>query len=283
MIKFEKIDTPNFSDQLESKILYSQHNQDISIAYQSTYTLKYVLKGSKNYTFDNREIEVSKNEYLFINEGKNIHTEASKGTVGLSFFLSPELINDIYSNQYDSNHSPQEFLELSQIRSNDHISPWLQKLTYNFDESSLNSVHQIEDLLIKITELIIKEQTSIEKGFERLEVVKYNTQKELYKFIHLSKEYIDDNFHSEITLDSISQNVCVSKYYLHRLFTEITGITPIQYLTKVRLDKAKYKLQKSKHSISEIASECGFESAAYFSRAFKKHIGISPSKYRNPL
>lgn len=279
MVKFEKISTPSFSSQLENKVLYSQHDQDISISYQSTYTLKYVLEGSKNYTFGNRKIEVSKYQYLFLNEGMNIHTEASKGTVGLSFFLSPKLIFDIYSNHY--NHSaPKELFELSQSNPNSGISLLLQNTFHQFEVAPSVSEPQIEEVFIKIAELIIQEQATINERFKKLDILKYNTQRELYKFVSLSKEFINDNFHSGLTLDSLSKNVGVSKYYLHRLFTELTGTTPLQYLTKVRLEKAKHQLQNGKNSILEVALDCGFESSAYFSRVFKKHIGLSPSHFR---
>lgn len=284
MIKLENITNvyPQFSSQLENKILYTSHSEDISIAYKSTYTLKYVIEGTKHYQFNNQSIRVSKNQYLLLNNDKTIQTEAQKGTKGLSFFLSPELVNEIYSyhTRDASQEFPLEFYECAQLKSNNNIGFWLDKITNQLAQGPFVFHQKSDDLFLKLSEAIIKEQIIVDGKFIDLNIIKYNTKKELYKFISLTKEFINDNSNDTISLDIISNNIGVSKYYLHRVFSKITGSTPLGYLTYTRLIKAKNKLQYSKDSIFEIAIECGFENTSYFSTVFKKNIGCSPSYYR---
>ena len=64
---------------------------------------------------------------------------------------------------------------------------------------------------------------------------------------------------------------------------EINGKTPLEYLTGIRLDNAKNKLQYSKDSIFEIAITSGFDNTAYFSNVFRKHIRVSPTQFRKAL
>ena len=80
-------------------------------------------------------------------------------------------------------------------------------------------------------------------NFISLKIVKHDTKRELYKLITEAKDYLNDNLKEKISLDIISRDIGISKYYLHRLFTEINGNTPLGYLTIIRLEKAKNKLQ----------------------------------------
>lgn len=282
MIQLEEITSiPTFSNQLENKILYSNHSEDISITYQSTYTIKYVIDGTKHYSIDNQDLKVSKNQYLILNKSRII-TEAKKGTKGLSLFLSPKLINEIFYFYFGYNSSLR-FLEIIQRSSNQKVKILLDNIVYLYENDQVRLNLQMEDLFIAISELIIQEQVSIDDNFKKLKIIKHNTKRELYKSITEAKEYFNDNFRDKISLDIISRDIGISKYYLHRLFKEMNGKTLIEYLTAIRLENAKNKLQYSKDSIFEIAIASGFDNTAYFSNVFKKHVGLSPTQFRKEL
>ncbi len=283
MIKLEEITTtPTFSNQLENKVLYSNHSNDISISYLSTYTLKYVIEGIKHYNYNNQNIEVSKNQYLVLNNNSKITSEVKKGTKGLSFFLSSKLINEIYS-YHTNNNSSIEFLELTHKKPNSKAHYLLNEIAYLYEHNQIVFKQQMEDLFIQVSELIVQEQVNVDDNFIKLKIVKHNTKKELYKLVTDAREYLNDNFEEDISLDKISRDIGISKYYLHRLFTEINGNTPLGYLTAIRLKEAKNKLRYSKDSIIEIAIACGFNNASYFSNIFKKYTGFSPTQFRQNL
>lgn len=94
------------------------------------------------------------------------------------------------------------------------------------------------------------------------------------------KEYLDQNFTSLITLDSLSETVYISKHYLSHLFKEQTGISPIKYLTSKRMEKACELLSETELPVSEVSKAVGYENPLYFSQVFKRVYGISPVKYR---
>ena len=71
--------------------------------------------------------------------------------------------------------------------------------------------------------------------------------------------------------------VGLSKYHLTRKFKTATGITPVEYLTIIRCQNAQRLLMKNIYTVSEVAELCGFESPSYFSKIFKKTIGLCPS------
>lgn len=72
----------------------------------------------------------------------------------------------------------------------------------------------------------------------------------------------------------------ISKYYFIKLFKSATGTTPQQYYMTMLMDKSKLLLTNTSHTVGEIAAQCGIEDALYFSRLFKRHVGCSPSEYR---
>ncbi|NAS30426.1 helix-turn-helix domain-containing protein [Flavobacteriaceae bacterium R38] len=282
MIQLEEITSnPGFSNQLENKILYSNHSEDTSVTYQSTYTIKYVIEGIKYYSFDNQNLKVSGNEYLILNNSQ-INTEAKKGTKGLSLFLSPKLINEVSHFHFGQNF-PIRFLEIIQKNANQKIKNLLDKIVYLYLNNRMSLNQQLDQLFMIISELIIQEQVSIDDNFKKLKIVRHNTRRELYKSVIEARTYFNDNFRDKISLDTVSRDMGISKYYLHRLFKEINGKTPLEYLTDIRLENAKNKLQNSKASIFEIAITSGFDNTAYFSNVFKKHFGLSPTQFRKTI
>jgi len=283
MVKFEKITTiPTFLNQSENKILFSNHSDDISISYESTFTLKYVIEGVKQYSYNNLDIEVSKNQYLILNNNSKITTKAQRGTKGLSFFLSQKLVNEIYSYHFSHKSCP-DFLEVTQKKSNNEVGFLLDKIAHLYENNPITFKQQVDNLFIRISEEIVQEQINIDSNFKTLKIVKHKTKKELFKLVVVAKEYLNDHISDNISLDIISRDIGISKYYLHRLFKEINGKTLLEHLTTIRIEKAINRLQYSKDSIFEIAMACGFDNSSYFSNIFKKHTGFSPSQFRENL
>jgi len=94
------------------------------------------------------------------------------------------------------------------------------------------------------------------------------------------KQLIDEYYAKPITLEWLAAQAHVSKYHLSHSFQRQYAISPIQYLNKRRLREAEHLLAHTTHSLSEIGNMIGFSSASYFSQAFKRHTGLSPSEYR---
>lgn len=97
---------------------------------------------------------------------------------------------------------------------------------------------------------------------------------------HKARRYIEENYREKITLSSLAANCNITKYYLSHQFTELYGISPIAYLTSVRIAAAKDLLTTTSHSIEEIAGITGFSSSSYFSQTFQKVCHLSPQQYR---
>ena len=95
------------------------------------------------------------------------------------------------------------------------------------------------------------------------------------------KEYLDQHFPERITLDQLSRDFFINKYYLTRVFKKQYGQSITAYLQNVRITKAKLLLRFSDKSVEEIGLECGLGQLHYFSRVFKEVEGVPPSVYRS--
>lgn len=94
------------------------------------------------------------------------------------------------------------------------------------------------------------------------------------------RNYLDQNYLKDISLDNLSSVFFINKFYLTRTFKDKYGITINNYLLEKRISKAKELLRYGNISIDQVAKECGIDDQNYFSRLFKKVEGISPKDYK---
>lgn len=93
--------------------------------------------------------------------------------------------------------------------------------------------------------------------------------------------YINENLASDLSLTSLSEHFFLNPSYISRRFKELSGSNIMDVITKLRLDRAKQMLAGTNEKVGTIAETVGFESAAHFSRVFRKKEGMSPQDYRN--
>lgn len=97
------------------------------------------------------------------------------------------------------------------------------------------------------------------------------------KMIESSVTYIEENYYSAITLQSLASKYGKSPQQFSYLFNKYMGIRPIDYMIQFRLKKA-FEMLKEGHKVCDVASYVGYNDPYYFSRLFKKHFNLSPSE-----
>ncbi|HIY58041.1 MAG TPA: AraC family transcriptional regulator [Candidatus Tetragenococcus pullicola] len=98
--------------------------------------------------------------------------------------------------------------------------------------------------------------------------------------IQLIIAYMENNYAQDISIEQLATTHFISPTYLSKIFKEVTGVSPINYLIQIRLEKAFQLLETDEYSIKEVAKAVGYEDAYHFSKSFKKQYGQSPSKIR---
>jgi AraC family transcriptional regulator len=101
----------------------------------------------------------------------------------------------------------------------------------------------------------------------------------LYKAIR----FIEENLSHVIHLDRIAKEANTGRYHFCRIFKKRVGISPMRLVTYMRIEKAKKLLLEAELTVSDVASDCGFNDISSFIKQFKKNTGMTPAGYRKSL
>lgn len=130
--------------------------------------------------------------------------------------------------------------------------------------------------------LILKEIISIfeQENREQQEVLLQDASPSEVELAHKIAKWLNDSIYDVVSVQDIANNVGLSRGQCTKVFTKIYGIAPRQYLTSLKLTKAKQLLIDSDLTIEVIAEKLGFSSLSHFSRQFKRWTGTSPQQFR---
>ena len=126
---------------------------------------------------------------------------------------------------------------------------------------------QSESLLIQLINTILMSDDAIQKN---------STQ---YKIRNVLV-YLQENYSEDIDWHFLEEKFFLTNKTMTRKIKELTNMSPVNYLNRLRVLSARQKLRHSDDSITDISGGCGFNNSDYFSRCYKKYFGISPSEER---
>ena len=127
-----------------------------------------------------------------------------------------------------------------------------------------------KDKAEEVTEMFLQKILSKEEGDE-------------HEIIRKVKNIVHEDLSQDLTVANLAAKLYVTPNYLSRLFKKITGEGCNEYIVRKRIEKAKSLLETTTLKTGEIATIVGYHDMNYFSLAFKKHTGQSPTKYRNSV
>jgi signal transduction histidine kinase/DNA-binding LacI/PurR family transcriptional regulator/CheY-like chemotaxis protein len=103
------------------------------------------------------------------------------------------------------------------------------------------------------------------------------------RLVRLVMAYIHEHYAEPISREDLARHFCVNERYLTRCFHQETGVTPIAYLIRYRIQQAKILLEAGQLSVTDVGLATGFSDGGYFGRVFQKEVGITPGAYRRGL
>jgi AraC-like DNA-binding protein len=109
----------------------------------------------------------------------------------------------------------------------------------------------------------------------------HNDQRPMDRRITRAIQLIQQDFFHSPHLDTIAAHAGLSVFAFVRKFKHETGVSPWQFILKGRIEAAKHRLLHSDLSISEIAYEVGWQNVSHFTALFRKHVGMTPGRYRD--
>ncbi len=108
--------------------------------------------------------------------------------------------------------------------------------------------------------------------------LKTNTQTDSLLF--RARQFMEENLSRKINIDDIANHLCVSSSWFRKEFYKETGVPPVTFLNRIRLQTSKYMLLSSNRSIKEISAQCGFATSEYFCKFFRNNTGMTPGEFR---
>lgn len=239
------------------------------------YKLYIVMKGTATLVIDGNQLILRPKSVYLIN-GFNIERQFCDEFMDVYWIhFTPE---SLFMNYYLSKFSSFYEWTFEDIRLQESDYSAIPKLfEYPFSEENNFSSNSSLGLICKIASFILSLLSDI--------LVQHSEQicEESFKaFLRLKPaiEFINNNYHTNITLENIAKQVNLNPIYFLKLFKSSFKITPLEYKMEIRLNKACRYLNETDLSIQEISDALGFCNQFYFSKMFKKHFQEIPSKYK---
>jgi len=238
--------------------------------------INFVKKGSCVLNLTDESFTFVENEMMIINSNVLHSFEAGpKGTTLMQLEFLPELFSSFDSKQHL------------------HSTPYNPIIVFSESNRLIKIVNNVR--IMRAVQRIVNELTSKNKYFDFL-VVMYYAELLILVYRHLvdaynltgandrlkvAVSYMRMNYQSEISIESIACQCGISERYLRKLFMNELQMSPLNYLNKIRTDKAYMLLKNTEFSVKEVCFMCGFKSPQYFSRVFKAQTGTTPKNTSN--
>ena len=232
-------------------------------------------------------------QLIYISEGKGYFQfgddtlEISKGNLVVFLPGQPQCYNykwedgtELYWIHF-TGYAIKEFMEelgiwykqVLYIGDNKECIELFKKITYELQLKRHQFIHYASAYLIEMLSSISRKQSEFD--IESNITITDDIKKAIL--------YMHAYYNKDVYVNELAKECNLSLFRFIHKFKASTGITPLQYLTKIRIDAAKDLLSNSSLSVSEVSSIIGYEDPLYFSKVFKSVTGISPRVFKNNL
>lgn len=244
--------------------------------FHSSFEIFYLLEGERNYFIRNRVYRIGRGDLVAVGSGQ-IHKTAMVSPVHerLLLELSRELVDGFSREAGETD--PLFTLQSRVLKLTEAeralVEPLLFRIVKELTEKRRAYAQAVRALVEELLIFILRREASADSEFPPQRGAKNRKVSEV-------ANYICANFAEISSLDALSGRFYISKYYLCRIFKEVTGMTITQYINANRLKRAEKLLRESSDSVIRIAAASGFGNVTYFDRVFRESLGVSPSQYR---
>lgn len=232
---------------------------------RNAYMIHYITAGKGTYNVDNRQYHLGPGDAFLIRPGKTVVYTADKDDPWRYCFIA---FNGSAAEHYLSltGFADNYVIHIADDRVNEMVCETTDMLPMYPRNPGLYGLSQLTKILLFFAEHYDNERT------EKIQPIRADMQKVL--------DYIAYHYAEPITVLDMSKLVALERSYFCRTFKNAIGISPKEYLTKFRLDKARYYLTETSLPIGKISECVGFQSYASFSRLFIAQYQQSPGQYR---
>jgi len=234
-------------------------------AMRSHYLLHYIVDGKGTYQTGERKFQLEAGEGFLIEPNSLVYYQAdgkepwSYLWIGFSGKRAEEYLEDLGLNSRQLTFRSQKGQELKRLV--------LEMM--GCSDGSVTSRFRQQSLLYGFFSIL--SENAVDRG--RSEPSKENF------YMERAVTFIRNRYSSNIKVADIAGHLCVDRSYLYKLFKNTLDMSPQEFLTEVRLSRAKELLSATKLSVEQVALSCGYQDTLVFSKAFKRSMGMAPKEY----
>lgn len=240
----------------------------------------YFTKGKAIARCNLKQFEVDAGNLVILNS-KDLHYMENISTE-LTFYMIKIDLSFIYSNKIDSIQA-QFLTPLSQnlilfenvVRDDQDVLSCVERIIDEYYSKRIGFELAIKGQIYDLIVLLLRGYVRKTYGEEE-----FQSRREILRRFRKVIDYMEQNFTEKIDLERLSGIAGISAGHFCRLFKQITGMSAIDYINDLRINKAVGLIKSSGQNITEIAMNCGFSDSNYFSRIFKKSQKISPMQMK---
>ena len=245
------------------------------------YEIYYLLSGERYYFIDSKTYPVRAGPLVFINRGQIHKTSVGKDAAHERLLIQ---IREERLSQWigaEAKRALEKFFrENSGILNLEGTQrKEIEEILMRIETEALENIYGSRRLVEVLTAELLLRCARILEGRERKKE-EGGVPSARHSKVQEVAEYIGNHFRQEISLELLAEHFFVSKYYLCRIFKDITGFTVNEFTNVTKVKHAAILLEKTDWSITEIAGESGYDSITYFEKMFKRYLGMTPSQYK---
>ena len=239
----------------------------------SWFDISFVMKGSVTYEIGGNIHSVSEGEVVVVSPGQPHKEICDSRTHFEVLFVCINFLRDGCAFNIAEHLGIPEVTRISNLREIFEIfEDILNEVTYRSEGYLLKINAQILNLLVAIC----RNRTGTAGKIDSIRQISNLRKKKISEEI---KEYMGSCYNRRISLDDLSKKFYLSPQYISSLFKQHTGYTPIEFLNRVRITKAKELFQSGRDNIGEVAESVGIGDIHYFYKVFRQFEKKTPAQY----
>ncbi|ATW26832.1 helix-turn-helix transcriptional regulator [Candidatus Formimonas warabiya] len=236
------------------------------------YVICFIEKGLQSFTYRKTKHLTPTGGIILLNPGEG-HTGEPADDQGFEYRALYPTISHMKDVLYELTGRHQDLPFFRKVQVDNFV---LAQRIYELHQSltSTTSTIESESLFLLVLTKLIQQYADVSPQEQAIKKESFAVQK--------ACDYIYDHSSCGITLTELARHVCLSRFYLLRVFHEEKGISPHAFLESIRINHAKHLLEKGYLPI-KVASEVGFSDQSHFTNRFKRFIGVTPGQYQKEI
>jgi len=242
----------------------------------AAFTVATIISGRLEAIIGNQQLTITAGQSALVDTGQN-HSGRGEMLEFVSVSISPILMTGLISEIGSIHSSSADIRFRYSVVSDDAVNAISQSIKAELNQGLLGRDAMLESLVRQLAVHLLRSHMAV----RRTSSIELSRAGPVDRRLRRAIEFMHDNYARDLDLEEIAEAAYLSEFHFARLFKQITGVTPHNYLANLRLERARKLLLETALPISEIAAMVGYQSQSHFTRVFRSVTGVAPRAFRN--